>query len=54
MLGAFRAVRRHQVWVTRAGGVMMVAVGVLLVTGLWDQAIGWLQVRLADYNEVAI
>jgi cytochrome c-type biogenesis protein len=54
MLGAFQFVRRHQVWVMRAGGLMMVAVGVLLVTGVWDQAISWLQVRLVDYNEVVV
>ena len=35
-LGAVRWVRRHQVWVTRFGGVMLVAVGMLLVTGWWD------------------
>ena len=29
--------RRHQVAVMRIGGLMMVVVGVLLVTGLWDQ-----------------
>ena len=29
--------RRHQVAVMRIGGLMMVAVGLLLVTGLWDQ-----------------
>jgi len=36
-LGAFGIVRRHQAWVTRAGGLMLVVVGLLLVTGLWDQ-----------------
>ena len=36
MLGALRWVRRHQVWVTRVGGVMLVVVGLLLVTGWWD------------------
>src|SRR3954451_9864045 len=36
MLGTVRWVRRHQVWVTRIGGVMLIMVGVLLVTGLWD------------------
>jgi cytochrome c-type biogenesis protein len=36
MLGAVRWVRRHQVWVTRVGGVLLIGVGVLLVTGLWD------------------
>jgi cytochrome c-type biogenesis protein len=36
MLGAVRWVRRHQVWVTRVGGVLLIGVGGLLVTGLWD------------------
>ncbi|HET6627152.1 MAG TPA: cytochrome c biogenesis protein CcdA [Nocardioidaceae bacterium] len=36
MLGAIRWVRRHQVWVTRLGGIMLIAVGLLLVTGVWD------------------
>jgi cytochrome c-type biogenesis protein len=36
MLGAVGWVRRHQVWVTRVGGIMLVAVGLLLVTGVWD------------------
>jgi cytochrome c-type biogenesis protein len=35
-LGAVRWVRRHQVWVTRVGGGMLVLVGLLLVTGWWD------------------
>jgi cytochrome c-type biogenesis protein len=40
MLGAVKWVRRHQVWVTRIGGLMLVAVGLLLVTGWWDLLIG--------------
>ena len=36
-LGAVKWVRRHQVWVTRIGGMMLIVVGLLLVTGLWDQ-----------------
>lgn len=39
MLGALGWVRRHQMWVTRAGGVLLVTVGVLLVTGLWNDLI---------------
>jgi cytochrome c-type biogenesis protein len=35
-LGAVRWVRRHQVWVTRVGGLMLVAVGLLLLTGWWE------------------
>jgi cytochrome c-type biogenesis protein len=45
-LGAFAVVRRHQVWVTRIGGIMLVVVGLLLVTGWWDWIVNWLQVRL--------
>ena len=45
MIGAVSWVRRHQVWVTRLGGAMLVAVGVLLVTGAWDLLVadmrGW-------------
>ena len=44
-LGAFGVVRRHQAWVTRLGGLMLVVVGVLLVTGWWDWIVNWLQVQ---------
>jgi cytochrome c-type biogenesis protein len=53
-LGAIGVVRRHQAWVSRAGGVMLVLVGVLLVSGLWDQAVSWLQVHLVDYSKVTV
>ena len=53
-IGAMRWVRRHQVWVMRLGGVMMIAVGVLLITGAWDQAVSWIQIQLVEYNEVAV
>jgi cytochrome c-type biogenesis protein len=43
MLGAIGWVRRHQQWVTVLGGLMLVAVGVLLVTGWWDELVGWLR-----------
>lgn len=39
MLGAVRWVRTHQQWVTRIGGLMLIAVGVLLVTGWWDAVV---------------
>jgi cytochrome c-type biogenesis protein len=46
MLGAVAWVRRHQVWVTRAGGIMLIVVGLLLVTGIWDAWVlylrGWI------------
>ncbi|MEU2112314.1 cytochrome c biogenesis CcdA family protein [Streptomyces sp. NPDC019507] len=35
-LGAFGWVKRHYAWVMRIGGGMMIATGVLLLTGAWD------------------
>ncbi len=44
--------RRHQVAVMRIGGLMMVAVGVLLVTGLWDQLMARLTVWIGNFGTV--
>ncbi len=41
MLGAVGWVRRHQQWVTAFGGLMLIAVGLLLVTGWWDVMVDW-------------
>ena len=54
MLGAVRFVRRHQVWVTRLGGVMMIVVGLLLVSGWWDHLVTWLQIHLIGSFEVSV
>jgi len=54
LLGAFGWVRRHQVWVMRAGGLMLVAVGVLLVTGWWAEAVTWLQINLVSSTETVV
>jgi cytochrome c-type biogenesis protein len=35
-LGAFAVVKRHYAWVLRGGGLMLMAVGALLVTGEWN------------------
>ena len=53
-LSAFGWVRRHQVWVMRAGGLMLVAVGVLLLTGWWDQMVSWLQIHLVNASETPV
>jgi cytochrome c-type biogenesis protein len=53
MLGAVGWVRLHQAWVTRAGGIMLIVVGLLLVTGLWDQWIGELRGWVGGF-EVAV
>lgn len=46
MLGGIAWVRRHQQWVTRIGGVMLIAVGLMMVTGWWGVMIsdlrGWI------------
>ncbi|MFE5397300.1 cytochrome c biogenesis CcdA family protein [Streptomyces sp. NPDC056568] len=38
-LGAFGWIKRHYVWVMRVGGVMMIATGLLLLTGVWDSIV---------------
>ena len=53
-LGAFKVVRRHQQWVTRIGGAMLVLVGLALITGFWDQAVSWLQIHFVNDSTVAI
>jgi cytochrome c-type biogenesis protein len=53
-LGALAWVRRHQLVVMRVGGAMLVVVGLLLVTGVWDQAVQWVQVRLVGGFEVPV
>lgn len=42
-LGAVHWVRRHQRIVSGAGGAMLIAVGVLLVTGWWGDAVAMLR-----------
>lgn len=50
MLGAVGWVRRHQVWVLRIGGALMIAVGVLLVTGWWDLMVAYLRGLFPDVS----
>jgi len=52
-MGAFAVVRRHRAAVTRAGGVMLVLVGVLLATGAWAALTTSLSGLIAGF-EVAI
>jgi cytochrome c-type biogenesis protein len=42
LLGALAVVRRHGQWVTRAGGAMLIAVGLLLLSGYWNDVVIWL------------
>jgi cytochrome c-type biogenesis protein len=41
---AFGWVKKHYVAVMRVGGAMLVAIGLLLVTGKWDDVVVGLQV----------
>ncbi len=43
LLGAFQAIRRNSRWVTRVGGVLLILVGLILVTGGWNDLLVWLQ-----------
>jgi cytochrome c-type biogenesis protein len=49
-LGGIRWVRRHQVWVTRAGGLMLIAVGLLLVSGQWDALVGDMRSSITGFT----
>jgi cytochrome c-type biogenesis protein len=51
-LGAFAAVRRHRVLVTRLGGALLVTVGVLLATGAWFQLMTHLQGAVTGFQPV--
>ncbi len=50
-VNVFGFARRHARLIMRVGGLMLIAVGVLEVTGAWAAAISWLQVHwLSTYN----
>ncbi|WP_299054477.1 cytochrome c biogenesis protein CcdA [uncultured Nocardioides sp.] len=53
-LGAVSFIRRHQVWVMRLGGLMMILTGLALLTGWWDVAVAWVQINLVTGFEVAV
>jgi cytochrome c-type biogenesis protein len=46
LLGAFAVIRRHSAWVTRAGGALLVGVGLLLLTGAWNDLVIWIRALL--------
>lgn len=51
-LGALDVVRRHRVLVTRIGGAMLVAVGVLLASGAWTALMQQVQGRITGFETV--
>jgi cytochrome c-type biogenesis protein len=51
-LAAFDVLRRHRVAITRAGGAMLVVIGVLLVTGLWGDLVARTQGLVSGFTTV--
>ncbi|MBL1102443.1 cytochrome c biogenesis CcdA family protein [Streptomyces coffeae] len=49
-LGAFGWVKRHYVWVMRTGGGLLITLGVLMLTGVWDAMMGEMQGWAAGFN----
>jgi cytochrome c-type biogenesis protein len=49
-LGAFAWVRRHNRWVTGLGGGMLVVLGLLLVTGVWQELSVHLRLLVAGFS----
>jgi cytochrome c-type biogenesis protein len=49
-IGALAAIKRHYALITRLGGALLVAVGILLVTGLWSDLVGQLQHTINGYS----
>ncbi|MFB6819972.1 cytochrome c biogenesis CcdA family protein [Streptomyces virginiae] len=49
-MGAFGLVKRHYAWVLRIGGGMLVLVGVLLATGVWNDLVYRLQLWSANFT----
>jgi cytochrome c-type biogenesis protein len=49
---SLQVLRRHRLAISRAGGVMLVAVGVLLVTGVWTSWMSALQGTVAGFQTV--
>lgn len=43
-------IRRHYQLIMRLGGALLVAIGVMLVTGLWNTLITYLQTWIASYD----
>jgi cytochrome c-type biogenesis protein len=51
-MGTFAVLRRHSKTVSRVGGVMLVVVGVLLLTGVWGQLMNDLRGSISGFETV--
>jgi len=52
--GALGFLRRHSRTIQVVGGVAMIVLGLLMVSGLWGQFIAWLQVSLSGSTTVVL
>jgi cytochrome c-type biogenesis protein len=50
VMGSLGWVKRHYVWVMRFGGAMLVAIGVLLVTGVWNDLTVQMQIWVDSFS----
>ncbi len=51
LIGVFKAIRRNSRWVTRVGGVLLIAVGITLVSGQWLVFLAWLQTTFPFFGD---
>lgn len=47
-MGAMGLFRRHRVTLQRLGGGLLILIGVLMMTGLWDALVSWVQAELVQ------
>lgn len=52
LVGATAAIRRHTVWVTRAGAGLLALVGLALLTGAWGEFVIWLRGSIQGFEVV--
>ena len=48
--GTLAWVRRHYVLIMRIGGGLLVAIGILLVTGIWDSITIWMRTLVPGFE----
>lgn len=51
-MGAFAVLRRHSATISRAGGILLILVGVALVTGVWGQLMNDLRGTISGFETV--
>jgi cytochrome c-type biogenesis protein len=52
LLGVFRAVRRNSRWVTRIGGALLIATGVVMIAGGWNDFTIWLLTTFSPGTDI--